>query len=250
MNLTFDPNLFTQIGLDSGALTMLGTITHKFSEPGEYRGVLYLGSEIETVFRLTVDKNVPIAQVNIDLAALALPPLQFDKCEYCKGPHKDEKHFIVNLEGYAVFHVSSGSGGYSVRVEKAEKNTNRKPFYSGELNEGDFFSAILLRPGTYSVTNEYTKAKGEIVVSYPKIGKEPYRPPDPIRVQCTQNSIEPPVIELKPGQGLIYQFKTPSRVKIKLSRADDGPSDRDLSSRRGWYKPTLPKKNATTGAST
>ena len=40
MNLTFDRNLFTQIGLDSASLTMLGTIVHSFPQPGEYRGVV------------------------------------------------------------------------------------------------------------------------------------------------------------------------------------------------------------------
>lgn len=242
MKLSFDPNLFTQIGLDSGALTMLGTITHKFPEPGEYRGISYRGLEINAVFRITVDKDIPVAQVNIDLASLASRPSQSDKCEYCTLSHKNEKHFTVNLEGYALFHVSSGSGGYSVRIEKAEKNNTKKPFDTRELNEGDFFSAILLRPGTYSVTNLNTKAKGEILVGYPKIGKQPYRPPDPIRLQNTENSIEPPVIKLKPAQGLIFQFKTISRIKIELVKADDGPTPQHLPARSGWQKPTLPAK--------
>ena len=38
MNMTFDRNLFTQIGLDSGSLTMLGAVIHSFRKPGEYRG--------------------------------------------------------------------------------------------------------------------------------------------------------------------------------------------------------------------
>ncbi len=45
MKMTFDQNLFTQIGLDSGSLTMLGGVTHRFLEPGQYRGVVYRGKE-------------------------------------------------------------------------------------------------------------------------------------------------------------------------------------------------------------
>jgi hypothetical protein len=240
MKLSFDVNLFTQIGLDSGALTMLGTIVHKFPEPGEYRGILYHDQKIQAIFRITVDKNIPVAQVNIDLATLN--QTSSNRCEYCTTAHNNEKHFIVNLEGYALFHVSRGSGGYSVRIEKAEKDTQQKPFFTGELNEGDFFSAILLRPGTYSVTNKNTNARSEIVVDYPVIGKQPYRPPDPIRVRCTKNSVDPSTIKLKPTQGLIFQFNVPSRIRIELLKGDDGPTGSHLHSRSGWHKPVLPHK--------
>jgi len=69
MKMTFDKNLFTQVGLDSGSLTMLGGVTHRFLEPGQYRGVVYQGKEILGGFYISVDKDSAAAQANIDLAA-------------------------------------------------------------------------------------------------------------------------------------------------------------------------------------
>lgn len=60
-------------------------------------------------------------------------------------------------------------------------------------------------------------------MSYPKIGKTAYRPPGPIKVECTREAIEPRRVELQPGQGVLYNFKAPSRIKIELLKADDGP---------------------------
>jgi hypothetical protein len=70
MKLTFDQNLFTQTSLDSGSLNMLGALTHTLCEPGQYRGVVYKGSEILSAFYIVADKNSPVAQANIDLATL------------------------------------------------------------------------------------------------------------------------------------------------------------------------------------
>ena len=50
MNVTFDPHLFTQIGLDSGSLTMLGTVVHSFAQPGEYRCVVHEGPDVKASF--------------------------------------------------------------------------------------------------------------------------------------------------------------------------------------------------------
>lgn len=232
--------MFTQIGLDSGSLTIFGTVVHSFPEPGGYRGVLYRGRDIEEVFYIKVDKNSPAAQVNIDLAKLSEIVAKLSKCN--SDQQDAQSHFVVNPKGYALFHVSGGAGGYYVRVEKAEEGTRQKPFDSRELTEGDIFSAIIIRPGTYSVTNLLTKARGEIVVSYPKIGKTAYRPPNPINVECTRDTIEPKIVELQPGQGLIYHFKVPSRIKIELLKPDDGPGHRREPIKTGWKK-TVQLKN-------
>ena len=54
MNMTFDRNLFTQIGLDSGSLTMLGSVIHQFAEAGEYRGTVRREAAGEAVFYISV----------------------------------------------------------------------------------------------------------------------------------------------------------------------------------------------------
>ena len=74
MNVTFDRNLFMQIGLDSGSLTMLGTIVHSFAQPGEYRGVVHEGAQVKAVFTISSDKSSANAQASIDLASLVSGP--------------------------------------------------------------------------------------------------------------------------------------------------------------------------------
>jgi hypothetical protein len=236
MNLTFDRNLFTQIGLDSGSLTMLGSVIHSFREPGEYRGSVH-GEKGQAIFYVSVDRDSPVAQVNIDLAALMRPSDAPEGCG-CEGL---QNRFSVNPKGYAVFHVSEGPGGYSVHARKAEENPKEEVFDSRKLSDGDFFSAIILRPGTYSVVNAYTKAQGEVVVSYPEMTKAPYRPPGPVHVQAEGRCFDPQRIELKPGQGLVFECKTGSRIQIELQKPDDGPGYCREGTRRGWRKTVLPE---------
>ena len=241
MNMTFDRNLFTQIGLDSGSLTMLGAVIHSFREPGEYRGSVHTeGEKNQAAFYVSVDKNSPVAQVNIDLAALTMPSDSSTKSYGCEG---SQNRFTVNPKGYAVFHVSGGVGRYNVHVRKAEENPKEKIFDSRKLDDGDIFSAIIIRPGTYSVVNTRTKAKAqaEVVVSYPKIGKAPYRPPGPVRVRVTREHFEPRSIKLKPGQALLFECNTPSQIKIELQKSDDGPSSPRRAPTRGWKKTVLPE---------
>lgn len=236
MNMTFDQNLFTQIGLDSGSLTILGAVIHSFKEPGEYRGSVHQEGGDQAVFYVTVDKNSSVAQLDIDLASLTKPS---DPC--CEG---SQNHFSVNPKGYAVFHVSAGSGGYSVHIRRAEENPKEKVFNSQELNEGDIFSAIILRPGTYSIANTLSNARAEVAVSYPGTGKVAYRPPAPVRVEVEPKNFEPRRIELKPGQGLTFDCKVPSRIKIALLKPDDGPRHPSQTGRSGWKKNTLPEAKA------
>jgi hypothetical protein len=236
MPTNFDRHFFSQIGLDSGALTMLGAVVHGFGEPGAYRGIARRGAEPEATFYITVDKASPVAQVNIDLAALVEP----QKPGTC-GCGTREGPFVVNPRGYAVFRVSGGAGGFSVHVQRAVDEANPKIFDSRELQDGDIFSAIIIRPGTYSVENLLTKAKAELKVAYPKLGTTAYRPPGPLTAECARHSIDPAKLDLQPGQGVNFHAKAPSRIKIELVKADDGPG-RHEPARSGWKKPTLPRR--------
>ncbi|MGD0330038.1 MAG: hypothetical protein ABSB40_06275 [Nitrososphaeria archaeon] len=186
--------------------------------------MLYRGTEIVGAFYITVEKNSPVAQANVDLAKLGGVMAEPSKCSPDNGDSRI--HFVVNPKGYVVFHVSGGSGGYHVSVEKVEEDPRKNLFNSSKLDERDIFSAIIIRPGTYSVTNLLTKTKGDIVVAYPKIGKVAYRPPSPVRVECSREAFEPNRIELQPGQGMLYHFKAPSHIKIELLKPDDGPNIR------------------------
>jgi hypothetical protein len=211
-------DLFTQSNLDSGSLTMLGSVVHNFSEPGNYQGRVVRGTETTASFRLTVSDECPAVQVNIDLATLA-SPAQSHVVDESVFPEQ-RRHFAVNPKGYAVFYVSQGRGGYATLVGKPEEGYEARLFDSRELREGDMFAATIIRPGIYSVVNVVTGAQGEISVAYPRIGTAPYRPPPPVFIECTENALTPDRIEIEPAQGQVYRCRVSSRIAIQLARPD------------------------------
>ena len=207
MKSIFDRNLLMQIGLDSGALTMLSAVTHSFKEAGEYRGTVRneKGDSLAVIY-ISVLKDSSLAHVNIDLASVIKNATSKDQ----NGKYEDAgNRFTVNPKGYVVFNVSEGKGGYNVHIRKAEQET-QQIFDSRHLDKDDIFSGIIIRPGKYMVTNNDQKGRGELVVSYPKIEKIAYRPPAPLRVEVTEKGFIPSNIELKPGQGFSFDLK-PSR---------------------------------------
>jgi len=242
MNLTFDRNLFTQIGLDSASLTMLGTIVHSFSQPGEYRGVVHEGAQVKAVFTISVDKNSANAQASVDLASLVLGPdaSHPENCPCCEGSSSKDRGprtFVVNPRGYVLFHVSQGPGGYYVHVRRTDAEEEDKGYDSRSLAEGDVFTAILLRPGAYSIINSLTGAKAELIVTYPKRGERRYRPPAPVRVVCHKKSFETDMLQIDPGQGVIFEGREYSRIQIKLEKPDDGPKTKEPASPTGPIVP-------------
>ena len=219
-----DPNLYSQIGLDSGALTMLGAVIHRFEEPGEYRGTVRKGADIENVFYISVDKESPVAAAEIDLAKLAGQEVPEDDSDCCSK--QPQNRFSVNPKGYALFRVSAGKGGYSVNVRRADEDERTPVFNSSKLEAGSIFSATILRPGEYSISNQHGKARARAVVTYPPRAFSSYRPPEPQRVEVSKDGFYPDDIKLKPAQGLVFECQEPSRIVIKLEKADDGPNSR------------------------
>jgi hypothetical protein len=239
MTFNIDPNMVNQVGLDSAALTMLGVVVHNFREPGLYRGVVRRGGDPEAAFYIHADPDSPVAQVTIDLAKLAIGGLDGGGAADSGCGCADDAHrYVVNPKGYAVFHVSGGAGGYNVFVRKAEDRADAAIFDSRELGAGDVFSGVILRPGTYSISNALGKAPpAKLVAAYPRIGKTAYRPPAPQSVELGERGFEPQQIELQPLQGLNVRLKTRARIRIELIKPDDGPHGGMRRPRPGWTKP-------------
>lgn len=221
--LNLDPNLFAQTGLDSGALTMLGAVVNRFDEPGEYRGTVRRGDSIETVFYLSVDRESPVAAADIDLARLAgsLPDRPGAE-EACCCPSETEARFSVNPRGFVLFRVSGGKGGYSVNLRRADPSQDTRVFNSTMLDDGQIFTARILRPGRYTVTNTRGDTRAELVVGTPPKPFSGYRPPEPLRITVGEGGFDPERIALEPAQGLIFECRTPSRIVIEPERADEG----------------------------
>jgi hypothetical protein len=214
-------HLFTQTNVDSGSLTMLGVVVHRFPEPGEYMGVVERGRETRS-FRLTVDEGSSVMQADIDLATLSGGHVHDADCGCHHKESAADRAFVVNPSGYVVFHVSSGPGGYAVRVGRLEK-PDAAVFDSTRLEGDDLFAVTLIRPGRYSVKNVASGARGEIVVAYPTVGKKPRPPVDAVEIECTEKTLRPPKIKILAAQGQVYRFRAPSRIAIELVEPDDGP---------------------------
>lgn len=218
-------HLFTQMSVDSGSLTMLGVVIHRFPEPGEYVGVVEREGVEARRFRLMVDEDSRGMQVNVDLTTLDGGHSHSGDCDCTDKKAGADPTFVVNPSGYVLFHVSSGRGGYAVRVGRLER-PEPALFDSTKLEGDDLFAVTLIRPGTYSVRNLAGDAHGEIVVSYPKVGKQPHRPDEAVEIVCTDKAFRPAKITIQAAQGQLYRFRTPSRIAIELVEPDDGAGGR------------------------
>lgn len=216
--------LFTQLGADSGSLTMLAAAAHRFPEPGEYVGVVTRGKEEVGSFRIRSDESSPAMQVNVDLAGLGPEPRRGeDDCD-C-GPEHAGSPFVVNPSGYALFHVSRGAGGYRVRVGKLGAK-REAAFDSARLAGEDLFMLTLVRPGTYVMRNAIAKTRGEIVVPYPKPTKKPRREQAPVEIGCTEEAFRPAQAKVQSAQGVVWRFSAPGHIQVELVKPDDGPKRR------------------------
>jgi len=227
--------ILNQVNFDSGSISVLSSVIHKFSEPELYIGSVHRGKDVVGRFRIEV-KNTLVAkskpnqsekeassaekilsisksQVHIDLKRLDVPIDRHLENEI-------HNRYELVKDSYAVFYVSSGHGEYSVELCRIGKDS--KPiieFNSRILQKNDLFNAIIMRPGIYSVKNTKNNAEGELTVAYPERGKLP-REQQPVSIECNKQFV-PGKIEINPTQGLVFNFKVPSRIKIELIKLDE-----------------------------
>ena len=232
MHFKINRFLFSQTNIDSGSLTTHSTIVCRFPDPKEYQGIVMKGSSIAGRFKLkivedrlsnkspslvkidsgdsfqNVDNNketndVTINQTNIDLSNLA-------------------DSYTIKKGGYGVFYVSIGAGGYSIELYQTDKGSQTKTFDSKDLKNDVVFSSMIIRPGTYLITNTVNNTQAELVVNYPELEKM-RKILTPLNIECNTKEIIPNKINTNPSQGLIFKINTPSRIKIELTRAEDRP---------------------------
>lgn len=224
--LRVNRHLFTETGTDSASLNVLGTLVHQFPDEGDYvvevsRDDQLLGSRL-----LVVSDEYHAVQADFDLSTFGEPRAgtEADDCD-CTGPCTCEaqEHTCIREDGYAVFYVGRGPGGYTVTVDPVGERREAREFDSTKLGEDDTFAVVLLRPGTYAVRNPLADAATSVVVTYPdpEKGKEAVRQPVPI--ECTEDGFEHEreALEVHPGQGLVFDIGTPSRVVVELREPDE-----------------------------
>ena len=258
MNTVTDLPVFTQTSFDSGALSGLGAVVHRLTQPGEHRVTVLQGDKAIQTFPMRVlampaqpPAGPPSAPVLRPLPSAGPVEVHVDLGRALAAPGRAAallpEDMAVVEQGYAVFHAPPGSSGLAVQLNAPQAETGAPSFDSRKLQNGDIFAVTLLRPGRYSLTNSLhsvgTGVQGEIRVSYPVIGDKPYSPPDPLQVQVGEGGFQPSSIQLQPMQGLIFHIgNTAARIQIELVEPDDGPpAGGNLPRGRGslyrWTKP-------------
>jgi hypothetical protein len=218
MNAKVNRYVLTQTSWDSGLLTPLASAMHTFQQPGNYQGILFLGTETVGVFDLVVDEQSSGGQVDIDLEAVY-------RRRFSQTGGGDP--IIVHPGQPTAFYVASGRGGYAVLVYRSEAGKKVPEFDSRNLRDGDVFTVTPVRRGSYSFTNN-NAVKGEFQVQK-KSGRS--IPTEPVIIECVERGFKPDRASTEFSQPLFFVIRTPSRLKVQLKQADvpgiPGRPDRD-----------------------
>jgi hypothetical protein len=207
--------------IDSGSLASMGSIIHKVSESGYYRGDVYRGTSKVGKFSLSVidkgetesDCESPPRQLDIDLAGL--------DSSSCRAVKDCGDRIVLRVGGNIVFTASSGKGGYAVELFRREKGkASEKVFDSRTLGAGDLFVVQVMRPGLYSIRNAKGKGQTELTVEYPDSERLKQRL-DPFLVEFEDEEIVPNKIVIQPVQALMFNPQNETRITIELKKADD-----------------------------
>lgn len=260
MNLLTNLQVINQTRFDSGSLSGLAAVVHRFTQPGEHRVIILREEQPVHTLSLRVLPGAaqpsagPAMAAGPQAAPAALPTqVHVDLGRALTSPGRlapvPQEAPQVAAGGYALFHAPSGPGGIAVQVHAPGAKDQAPLFDSRRMQNGDIFTVTLLRPGRYSLLNAPTGAKGEIRVSYPVVGDTPYRPPEPVEVRCGAQGFQPDAIRLKPAQGLIFHIgDTSARIQIELVEPDDGPAT-GIKAQPGqrrplarWQKPEPPQR--------
>lgn len=205
--------LFTETGTDSGAINVLGTVVTQFEDTGTYRVELFDGEQYLTHRTLVVSQDEPAMQVSIDFASL--PERRQNQGHKPKCICNDHETLRLRENGYLLLHVSQGPGAYAAIIHEADADRDRPEFDSRELDEGAYFSVLLIRPGKYVARNELGEGEFEFAIPRPDVEEGLEVPEEPLRVSVTERGIQAKEAELLPTQGLVFEIETEARIVVE-----------------------------------
>jgi hypothetical protein len=81
-------------------------------------------------------------------------------------------------------------------------------------------------------------------VTYPTAGKTPYRPPEPLEIQSTDEGFGASTFTISPAQGIVFRFATESRILLELVEPNDGPNADQRRSKASFRRPPQPGAEA------
>lgn len=204
MKLVIDRRILSLSTLDSGVITPMMAVAHRFKEPGRYEVQVLQGDDQVAGFSLVVDTGAPHDPVPIDLGDIQCPII------------------VVSPETQVLFRAPRAQSGYTVVVERTDAEGRSTLFDTRRLEGGDIFMAVLLRPGRYIATDE-GGTSCEIAVTPP--GKEmvryiPSRKEGvisggaPLSITYGPDGFRPGEVEARSFQSLTFMIEAPARIRI------------------------------------
>ena len=214
-NVLINRPVFTQRDFQSGALTVLTSLFHRFTEPGTYD--LFVRREGQVIHRtqLRVIPEGGPSQINLDLAKLG---------------DTAEAQYTLPVDGVLGFFVSQGTASYTVSIDRLGKREKATVLDSSKLvAEGDVFALTLVRPGTYQVLSQSARGrgKGEIHVNLKR--GEGHRTDQATLVSVAQQGLlRPGTVRIMAGQTVAFRCAAPTRISVELVKPAviDRPTDR------------------------
>jgi hypothetical protein len=216
-----------QTRFDSASPAGAAVVAHEIRTGGSYE--IAVARKKDVLARLPFGVPDPAAPPGPQASALGSGSavrraLSVDLAKLTRAGTPPELPSVV-AGGWVSFTSSQPLLDHHILLRRLEKSRdNGDDLDSRRLGDRSLFGLTLIRPGRYSLVNAIGKASAEIVVAYPTLGDAPYRPPEPLEIVVGDEGFGAETFALSPAQGIVFRFRTESRIRIELVEPDDGPS--------------------------
>jgi hypothetical protein len=216
---SFLPPLLTVIDLDSAALSGTATVLHPLSSVGTWRLTVHQAEDqplaiVDLIVR--EDASAKRASLDLDAAARTAPTRQAGEPA---ASHTLRPGAYVQLHGAEV----------GLFAMLRQPDTSRIVWDSRNLQPGDLFGFLPLRPGRYSLSNTLSAASCPVTVTYPDPRTNqgsPRHRHDSVWLRARQpGGFDPPTLTVASAQAILVEPMAPSRFTFQLQEPDDGPVD-------------------------
>ena len=235
---TFNRAALNQTSFDSAAPSGAAAVVHRLQREGRYT-VAVTGedavTETKTIFVAAAEDGRPTVLTPPDPRRPGPPTaLLVDLASTRPVPGRPTRpgtpdQLSLGAGGYVSFTAPPGEVRRFVvtKIADSGEQEEEQELDSSRLRASDAFAVTLLRPGTYAVRDTTGGHEGRVVVTYPQVGRAPYRPADPVEVACGDGPLQPDAVTIGPGQGVVFRAVGDCRITVDLVEPDDGPDRPD-----------------------
>jgi hypothetical protein len=255
MTPILNPQFLRQTQFDSAAPAGAAMVVHRFERDGEFQLSVARRDEILQRARVNVGRGTEsggagggLAEGRDPLAAERPSPEQpdvsplravaLDMATLLRAGTQPPELDDLPSSGYLSITSSEPLPEHHLVVSAGE--TAEDILDTRRLGPRSIFAVTLIRPGRYRLRNVVTESEATVVVTYPTVGKTPYRPPAPLEIQSTAEGFGASTFTISPAQGIVFRFATESRIQLELVEPDDGPNADQRRSKASLRRPPQP----------